>query len=246
MIFAAFAKRSNEAELIDGEDYGQDEYIDSLADLRRVNKYLGGQNALARHLLPLIEKTSGARRRRIRLLDIGAGSADIPARIVDWARVRGIAIEFVVLDLNELAAREARAQTRGYPEIQVIRADAMHLPFAEMSFDFVIASMFLHHFETPQAAMLLGGFARVAGVAFLVNDLRRHPIAYYMIKLLTRLFTRNRLVRNDAPMSVLRGFVDRDIAEIAAAARIRLQIFRHFPYRYILIGSAPPAGGLLE
>jgi hypothetical protein len=35
---------------------------------------------------------------------------------------------------------------------------------------------------------------------------------------------------------VLRGFTERDIAEIADAARIGLHVFRHFPYRYILIG----------
>jgi 3-methyladenine DNA glycosylase Mpg len=35
---------------------------------------------------------------------------------------------------------------------------------------------------------------------------------------------------------VLRGFTERDIYEIAHASRIGLQVFRHFPYRFILIG----------
>ncbi|MGH9841815.1 MAG: methyltransferase domain-containing protein [Blastocatellia bacterium] len=238
-MFNTFAQRSNEAELMDGTDYTNEELAECLADLRRVNRYLGGRGALTRRLFPLIKKIEAGGRRRIRLLDIGTGSADIPARIVDWGRRRGIEIEFVVIDLNEVAAREARIQTRrapGYSEIQVVQADAMNLPFADGSFDFVIASLFLHHFESPQAAALLRGFARVARSAFIINDLRRHPIAYYTIKLLTHTFTQNRLVRNDAAVSVLRGFVERDIAEIAAAAGIRLQTFRHFPYRFILIG----------
>ncbi|MFN0086670.1 MAG: methyltransferase domain-containing protein [Blastocatellia bacterium] len=233
MMFGAFAKRSEESELIDGGDYGLDEFIDTLADLRRVNRYLGGVRALTRHLFPMIEATG---ERRIRLLDVGTGSGDIPSRIVEWARARRIEIDCVVVDLNEMAAAEAAARTRDYPEIQVVRADAMRLPFADGSFDFVIASMFLHHFETPQAASLLRSFARVARVAFIINDLRRHPIAYYTIKLLTRIFTRNRLVRNDAALSVLRGFADPDLAELAGSAGAPLRVFRHFPYRYILIG----------
>lgn len=229
-----FAERSRETELIDGSNYEPDEFIVSLADLRRINRYLGGQSALTRHLFPLIE-ASGAK--RVRLLDVGTGGADIPVRIVEWARSRGIEIEFVVLDLNAIAAAEARVQTAGHPEIRVIRADAMHLPFADNSFDFVLASLFLHHFESPQAATLIRSFARVARRGLIINDLRRHPIAYYTIKLLTRIFTRNRLVRNDSAVSVLRGFTERDIGEIAVAASVKLEVFRHFPYRLILIGK---------
>ena len=40
----------------------------------------------------------------------------------------------------------------------------------------------------------------------LINDLHRNPFAYYSIKLLTGFFSRSRLVKNDAPLSVLRGF----------------------------------------
>lgn len=232
-MFASFAQRSNEAELMDGSDYTPDELIENLSDLRRVNRYLGGHSALTKQLFPMIERLGG---KRVRLLDVGTGSADIPAKIVEWARRRGIEIEFVVLDLNEIAAREARAQTASYPEIKIVRADAMNLPFDDRSFDFVLASLFLHHFENRQAAALIKSFARVARAAFIINDLRRHPVAYYSIKLLTRVFTRNRLVRNDSAVSVLRGFTERDLAEIAEAAQTPLQVFRHFPYRFILIG----------
>jgi SAM-dependent methyltransferase len=236
-MFASFAERSTKAELMDGTGYSFDEFIGSLADLRRVNRYLGGRRALAQHLFPMIEALG---RRRVSLLDVGTGSADIPAMIVEWARARGIELTFVVLDLNEYAAQAARAQAAGYPEISVVRADALRLPFAEGRFDFVLASLFLHHFETPQAARLIQGFARRARVAVIINDLRRHPIAYYSIKLLTSLFTRNRLVRHDAALSVLRGFTARDVTKLAQAAGVPLRLFRHFPYRLILIGQCAP------
>jgi hypothetical protein len=227
-----FAERSNEAELIDGTDYNLEEFLIQLADLRRINRYLGGSRALLRHLFPMIEALG---KKQVSLLDVGTGSADIPAQIVKWGQLRGIQINFVVLDLNEIAAREALAQSAKFPEIKVIRADALCLPFAEGEFDFVLASLFLHHFRNPQAVLLLKEFARAARVAFLINDLRRHPIAYYTIKLLTRIFTRNRLVRNDSAVSVLRGFTEPDIGEIAAAANVKLHIHRHFPYRFIFI-----------
>ena len=229
-----FTNRSEESELMDGSAFKSDELVENLADLRRVNRYLGGQGALTRHLFPMIDALG---KKHVRLLDVGTGSADIPARIIKWARGREIKIEFVVLDLNEIAAREARLHTAGFPEIEVLRADAMVLPFEDGSFDFVIASLLLHHFDNQQAAELIKKFSRLARVAFIINDLRRHPVAYYSIKLLAYIFTKNRLIRNDSAVSVLRGFTERDFSDISKAAQLKLEIFRLFPYRFILIGQ---------
>lgn len=230
-----FSERSREPELIDGSDYAVEEFRDCLSDLRRINQLLGGQRTLARHLFPLIEATG---RSHIRLLDIGTGSADLPRMVVEWARQRGKRVDFVVVDLHPLAVREARDWVVDYPEILVVQADAFRLPFDEGGFDFVTASLFLHHFEDEAAARLLQGLSRVAREAFLINDLRRHPLAYYSIRCLTWLFTRNRLVRHDAAVSVLRGFQDADWRKIAGLARLSIGVHRHFPFRYLIIGQA--------
>lgn len=239
MRWGMFRERSREPELIDGADYGREEYLDCLADLRRVNRYLGGYRSLARHLFPLISRLVAERAgdgRPIRLLDIGTGSADIPKVVVDWGRRHGVPMVFVVVDLNHLAASEAQSQVADYPEIVVLRADALALPFADRSFDFVLASLFLHHFEDAAAANLIRSFSRVAGRSFIINDLRRHPLAWLSIRVLTRIFTRNRLVRNDAVVSVERGFTAADLKKIAGLAGVPLRVTRHFPYRYIITG----------
>ncbi|HET7898985.1 MAG TPA: SAM-dependent methyltransferase, partial [Flavisolibacter sp.] len=50
--------------------------------------------------------------------------------------------------------------------------------------------------------------------------LHRYPLAYYSIKILTRLFSRSYLVKNDAPLSVQRGFKKQDWQTLFSKAAI--------------------------
>lgn len=194
------------------EVYALEELEGSLADIRAVNRYLGDRRALLKHL---VRKIGGA---DFTLLDIATGSADLPVAIADWARKAEIPAAITGIDNNERTIAVARRQTAGYPEITLEVADGLRLPFADKSFDFVLCSKTAHHLASADAERLLKEMLRVARRGYIVMDLRRSWIAYLLICLLTRLFTRNRLTRFDAPLSVLKSFTPGELANLASSA----------------------------
>jgi hypothetical protein len=64
----------------------------------------------------------------------------------------------------------------------------------------------LHNHFTENEIVDFIKICKAQGAIFVINDLERNAFAHYAIKLLTRLFSKSYLVKNDAPLSVLRGF----------------------------------------
>jgi hypothetical protein len=77
---------------------------------------------------------------------------------------------------------------------------------------------------------------RQANQAVIINDLHRHPLAYYSIKWITRLFSGSYLVKNDAPLSVLRAFRKPELEEILDKCNIKKYALRwQWAFRWQLI-----------
>ncbi len=197
------------------ESYSQSEYAGSLADIRKVNRFLGDNRATLKFFSALVSGISLSAERHIRILDIATGSADIPVEIVKWARLRGIKVKVTAVDINPLAIREAAAVTRAYPEITVAVADGFSLPFDDASFDIVLCVKSLHHFSAEETIRLLKEMERVAAFGYIIIDLRRSWVAWLLISILARIFSKNRLTRYDGPLSVLRSYT---VAELDALA----------------------------
>jgi hypothetical protein len=81
-----------------------------------------------------------------------------------------------------------------------------------------MAVKFAHHFHGDALDRLLGEMARVASRRVIVLDIRRHWLAYWGFRSWSLVFTRNRLVRHDGPLSVLRGFTSAEL--LASTARL--------------------------
>jgi ubiquinone/menaquinone biosynthesis C-methylase UbiE len=228
-------ERLYEEELLDAGEGTDDDVAGSLIDLRRINRFLGGRKVVMRAIETCLRRTSPE---GISLLDVGTGSADLPMAISENCRDRGIATFVTAVDLSERNLRIARTRLGVGPDIHMVRANSMSLPFAARSFDFVTASLFLHHFQDDDVVKLLADFARIARQAVIVNDLIRNLVPYYFTRFAGPLLAKSFLTRNDGPVSILRGFTISEMSELADRAGLKKrELKRIFPYRLSLVAD---------
>ena len=228
-------KRIYVEELLDAGEGTDDDVARNLSDLRRINRFLGGTKVV----LEALSTYLGSRDTdQVSLLDIGTGSADIPTAVAKWCDSRGIRPLMAALDISERNLRIARTRLGIGSDVKLVQADSMRLPFVENSFDFVTASLFLHHFKDEDVVQLLSDFARVARRAIIINDLVRNLIPYYFARLTGPVLATSYLTRYDGPVSVLRGFTLDEMKSLAERAGLRNVIVKRvFPYRLSLVAK---------
>ena len=225
-------KRIYEEELLDLGAGSDDDVASNLADLRRVNRWLGGMRAIQEALKMQVSSNHQI----TSFLDVGTGSADIPSGVTSWCQKRGISATVTAVDISERNLRLARSRFSISSSVDLVQADSKQLPFSEKSFDYVTASMFLHHFQDEDVVSLLARFARLARQAIIVNDLVRNLIPYYFTRLAGPLMATSFLTRNDAPVSVLRGFTIDELRDLSVRAGLENVIVKRvFPYRLLLV-----------
>lgn len=222
-------------ELLDGPLDDRAALIGNLRDLARVNRRLGGVTLSARAIEALAPG-----RAEIRVLDVGTGAADIPLALIDRGRANGRLVRITGVDnrpevLEAAAVADPRVTATG--ELVLHVADGRSLPFPDDAFEIAHASLLVHHLEPDVARVLLAEMARVARLGVVVNDLVRGRRALLGAWLLSRLGTRNRLTRYDAPLSVRRAYSVAELTALLAAAGLRVErrIDGSFGHRVALV-----------
>ena len=235
-MFDRFKRRSLQLEHIDTGNYTAEEYEGCIVELKRVNQWMGDARALKKTLFKYVEDQGLT---SFSVLDVGAGSGELLRVAADWSRQHGRRLRALGLELNERSARAMADESKTYREIKAIRGDALHLPFADAEFDFVICSLFTHHFGDEQVVAILREMSRVASRRIFVIDLHRHPIAYLLYTTVGKLVLHTRLVREDGALSILRSFKVDELYDLAERAGLRdFLVARHFPFRLVLEAAA--------
>ena len=200
--------RVDQPELMDAPGLPLAEVEDAYRVLRRVNRQLGNLRTIRREFCRFLAEDLAANS-PFSALDLGSGSGDIPLALQELVKGSRSA-QIIALDRDKNAARDARGQ------LPVVCADALRLPFADRSVDLVTAIKFAHHFAGDSLTCLIGEMSRVARRRVVILDIRRHRLAYWGFRAWSQVFTTNRLVRYDGPLSVLRGFTRAELLSAAA------------------------------
>ena len=233
-----FKHRSQEPELMDDLNLSGEALRKNLDELEIINHWLGGNKVVTDALNRVLRKPAdtGETKQAIKIADIGCGGGDILRVVAQWAQKRQLPVELTGIDANDFMVNYARQKCRNYPNINILQENIFQPGFQARQFDIIICSLFCHHFTDEQLQIMWSQLYDQANQAVIINDLHRHPLAYYSIKWLTKLFSGSYLVKNDAPLSVLRAFRKTEIQGILAKSNITKYTLRwQWAFRWQLI-----------
>lgn len=232
-----FKERSSQAELLDAAEIPTNQLHRNLFELDIINRYLGGHRATLKALSLLNLQPN----QTYNILDIGCGGGDTLKAIAIWARSHQLSVSLTGVDLKSDCITYARLHCKDFPEIKFIQSDYRNLFNEHQSVDIIVQSLFCHHLNNNELVELMRWGHVHARIASIINDLHRHPFAYYSIKWITGLFSSSHLVKNDAPISVLRGFSRANWLTLFTDAGItKAQLHWYWAFRWVCILPSKP------
>ena len=195
-----FKQRSLKKEILDRSDIPFQDIERNLKELEWINSHLGGHSITINGLKNLIGD-----RKIISVCEIGCGGGDNLNAIERYCKKNNVDVSFTAIDINKDCIAYAKANVISQ-KVDFIVSDYSAVHFRTAKPDIIFSSLFCHHFTDDQLVQMLAWMNENASVGFFINDLHRHPLAYYFIRISSEIFSRSYLVKNDAPLSVLRGF----------------------------------------
>ena len=228
--------RSYEPELLDAADIPFADIRQNMQELNTINTYLGG-HAISINGIRNILKTFSTDQ-PIVICEIGCGGGDNLKAIEKWCTRNNISVRFIGIDLKATCIEYAEQQ---YPSLNAnwIVSDYKAIQFEQDRPDIIFSSLFCHHFDERELVGMLQWMKLNNRRGFFINDLHRHYLAYISIKFITGIISKSYLVKNDAPLSVARGFKKKEWQHLIKVAGIpNCTIHWKWAFRHLIIYTA--------
>lgn len=210
--------RSTHTELLDDDDIPFEDLKQNMKELDFINTWLGGHAVTITGIKKMLP-VSGTPGRPLSICETGCGGGDNLRAIDQWCAKKNIAVHLTGIDKKKECIDLAKEKVRGTKYTWIV-SDYNHVDFTHQKPDIIFSSLFCHHFSNDALAQMMQWMRNNSRVGFFINDLHRHILAYHSIRILTRWLSKSYLVKNDAPLSVLRGFKKKEWEAIMRQAGI--------------------------
>ena len=221
--------RSYEKELLYNDDIPYNDLLVNLRELNTVNTFLGGHSITCKGIDHFLDEKQGS---SLSIAEIGCGGGDNLFAIRKYLAKKQRKVKLIGIDIKPECI--AYAQSSG-EDIEWVCSDYRTVKWNGDKPDVIFSSLFCHHFTDDELMTQMLWLKENSRVGFFINDLHRHTLAYYSIKVMTKLFSRSYLVKNDAPLSVKRGFKKNEWVKILSDAGIKnYSIKWQWAFRYLI------------
>ncbi len=225
-----FKKRSYQKELLDGDDIPFPAIAQTMRELNIINTLLGGHAITINGFKQLVKD-----KKEITVCEMGCGGGDNLVAIVKYCQENNIKIHCIGIDYNKECIAFAKQNEYLKDNTDFICSDYAKVNF-ETNPDIIFSSLFCHHFTDEELVVQLKWMKSHASLGFFINDLQRHWLAFNLIHILTQLFSKSYLVKNDASLSVARGFKKSEWQSLFSMAGIvQFQITWKWAFRYLIV-----------
>lgn len=230
-LFPSFRKRSDAPEWMDDLSQPTGEVKRALADIKKVNRWLGGDRVSIRGLKPFLDPKL---KPPVHILDMGCGNGDFlrhlnqycirqktPATLTGWDRNPNSLEWGRELDETEKIRFECR--------------DILSFPPLPKGEVIIVCNLFLHHFTDAQILEIFKNWRDLGCRAIVVNDLHRNPLAYYLFHVFGFIFRLSGMARHDGLVSILRGFTRKDLKKFNRDLGAEGSIRWMWAFRYLWV-----------
>ena len=180
--------RSYQKELLDSDNIPFADIRQNMKELNSINTLLGGHAISVRGLKALLRHYKPGQ--PLSICEIGCGGGDNLLALSKWCNKNNREVNFIGIDIKPACIEFAKKQCTSISATWITN-DYLKTNFSATKPDIIFSSLFCHHFSTTELKQMLQWMKDNCTKGFFINDLHRHPLAYYSIKLITRICSRS-------------------------------------------------------
>ena len=230
------SRRSSELEMMESSGYSFADLKSCLGDIAKINRWTCAHRGTLLFVEKMYLEHRGRSNLPMKIMDVGFGSGDLLREIAKFGQKKGYEFDLIGVELNPWSCKIAADLN-----VENFSIRFLHLDFKDCDemVDVIVSSLLTHHLTDGEFCKFVSFMSAKARHGWLIHDLHRHSVPYYFIKYLTRMTGLHKMVQNDAPLSVARGFLKNEVELLLKKSRhadIETRVRWEFPFKICIYG----------
>ena len=227
--------RTGQTEIMDDFLLAGEELRVTLDRISKINQFLGGNSITLDGVKKLLSRAN--KNGTITIVDIGCGNGEMLRMLSDYGDKNKIDLNMMGIDANDYTVNYARTLSKDYANISYLCADIFETDFENVSYDIVLCTLTIHHFDNEKIIELIDNLVKASNVGIVINDLQRSKVAYRLFQAVGTFFRLNKMTRADGLISILRGFKRDELEQFSKTLQLKnytIQWKWAFRYQWII------------